>query len=77
MTEREELEQELSSFLVGKLVSISHTNWKGEEQTDADMVDRLAIDADTRKREYLIFFLNNDRRVEIPLDDFYTKVTLL
>lgn len=77
MTEVEELEAYLESILIGKVASIKHTDRNNSEQVEVDMVNRLAIDAGTRPRDFLILFTNNGKRIEVPLDDFKSHITLL
>ena len=77
MTEVEELEDYLESILIGKVASIKYTDKNNSEQVEADMVNRLAIDAGTRPRDFLILFTNNGKRIEVPLDDFKSHITLL
>jgi hypothetical protein len=77
MTEVEELEDYLESILIGKVASIKHTDKNNSEQVEVDMVNRLAIDAGTRPRDFLILFTNNGKRIEVPLDDFKSHITLL
>ena len=77
MTEVEELEAYLESILIGKVASIKHTDRNNSEQVEVDMVYRLAIDAGTRPRDFLILFTNNGKRIEVPLDDFKSHITLL
>lgn len=77
MTEVEELEAYLESILIGKVASIKYTDRNSSEQVEVDMVNRLAIDAGTRPRDFLILFTNNGKRIEVPLDDFKSHITLL
>jgi len=77
MTEVEELEAYLESILIGKVTSIKYTDRNNSEQVEVDMVNRLAIDAGTRPRDFLILFTNNGKRIEVPLDDFKSHITLL
>ena len=77
MTEVEELEDYLESILIGKVASIKYTDRNNSEQVEVDMVNRLAIDAGTRPRDFLILFTNNGKRIEVPLDDFKSHITLL
>jgi len=77
MTEVEELEDYLESILIGKVASIKHTDKNNSEQVEVDMVNRLAIDAGNRPRDFLILFTNNGKRIEVPLDDFKSHITLL
>jgi|LakMenEpi03Aug12_release.lakeMendotaPanAssembly.Ray.scaffolds.fasta_scaffold387326_2 hypothetical protein len=77
MTEVEELEDYLESILIGKVASIKYTDKNNSEQVEVDMVNRLAIDAGTRPRDFLILFTNNGKRIEVPLDDFKSHITLL
>jgi hypothetical protein len=77
MTEVEELEDYLESILIGKVASIKYTDKNNSEQVEVDMVNRLAIDAGTRPRDFLILFTNNGKRIEVPLDDFKSHIILL
>jgi glutamine synthetase type III len=77
MTEVEELEDYLESILIGKVASIKYTDKNNSEQVEVDMVNRLAIDAGTRPRDFLILFTNNGKRIEVPLDNFKSHITLL
>lgn len=77
MTETEELEEYLESLLIGKLASIKYTHKYKGMQVEVDMVNRLAIDTVTKPRDFLILFTNSGKRLEVPLDDFKSHVTIL
>lgn len=77
MTETAELEQELESLLIGKVVQIKYTHFSKEERVEIDTVNRLAVDIDTRPNHYLILFTNQGKRLEINLDDFSTHIKVL
>lgn len=77
MTETEELEDYLESVFIGKVVSIKYTHKYKGQQVEVDMVNRLAIDTITKPQDFLILFTNAGKRLEVPLDDLKSHITIL
>jgi hypothetical protein len=77
MTETEELETYLESELIGKVVSIKYTHKYKGKQVEVDMVNRLSIDTITKPQDLLILFTNSGKRLEVPLDDLKSYITIL
>ena len=75
--EANELEDELSPFIIGKMVQVTGTNFKGEAYEETDIIYRLAVDTATKDQDILILFTNNGKRLEVNLDDFKTNVKIL
>lgn len=76
MTEDELLEQELEPLLVGKFVRVRYMDPYKGRQVVGGIVDRLAVDTVTQQKHVLILFLC-EKRIEVPLDDLITNLTLL
>lgn len=77
MSETEFLENYFEEELVGKFVQVKYKDFKGLPKVEIDMVNRLAVDIATKPEPFLILFLNNNKRVEVPIDDLRTHIKLL